>query len=886
MRLSEKGDMILSFVNLMLEKNDSATNASLTEEQLRKEIDFFCSRFEPNMTEEERRLILRKVIFAKGIYKPKDEAIHDDFEYHQQSPDWFTNIKSTHKGWFDNYYDKLRGKNWSPNVIKELDRSSDAIMNFLGDPSCAEFNIRGLIMGDIQSGKTANFIALCNKAADAGYRVIIVTAGIIEKLRSQTQGRIENEFVNLIKSKPVPHLTGKSYDFKQTQANNPLEVFRNDVPVLCVVKKNVTVLQYLYDWLHKGVPEDSPISFPLLFIDDEADNASINTNKLSNDANLTRTNELIRKILKSFKKSSYVAITATPFANVFIDPDSENDVVADDLFPRNFVYRLTTPSNYFGAEKLFAPGSSYVNLIDDIELWLPTSHKSTDYPQRILPLSLRTAIGYFLLVNGVMDVMRDHGDAIRHRTMMIHISRFISIQNRLTEIVEEYVNRLRARIGNFCCSPEKAEFVEELSFLHKIWNDYSLADKCYSMEWEDFLANYLYKAVEMVETLVVNSKSISASLDYENSEKRVIVVGGNALSRGLTLEGLVVSYFRRNTLMSDSLLQMSRWCGYKDYYQSLVKVWMPESAQDDFGYACEISDDLSEMFHQIVEQKGSPKDFAFRIRKSPGAMLPTARNKMRSARMVSFPVVLSGHAIETPKMINDAAIITDNNNAVMDFLRENASHLENVADLLTTMRFFRGVKVESICRMLSRYKTGMMSYGFTIPQIRDYISHMQTDWDVAVAYSCGKDGFFDHRLLFPIKKSKRKLAVNQSHILISGTKRKVSSGGVMHYMFTEAEQKPLVVKYQSQPGKESSTPPDSFYLQEAELYGKKPLLVIQYVSMSSLTADSVTEPERNEFFAFSFGFPGRQRSQQAEMFYFSKSAYQSVQEYAESEEEE
>ena len=164
---------------------------------------------------------------------------------------------------------------------------------------------------------------------------------------------------------------------------------------------------------------------------DEADNASINTRELSEEADPTRTNELIRRILKSFTRSSYVGITATPFANVFIDPDTESKVVADDLFPRSFVYRLTTPSNYFGAGRLFAPGSPYLRLIDDIEIWLPSSHKKDDYPSDSLPLSLRTAIGYFLLVNGVMDVMGEAGDTVGHRSMMIHISRFIPIQNRL-----------------------------------------------------------------------------------------------------------------------------------------------------------------------------------------------------------------------------------------------------------------------------------------------------------------------------------------------------------------------------------------------------------------------------------------------------------------------
>ena len=894
MRLSSKGKMILDMM-LVKYAHASDANVSVPEDEMRRELSKLASYFaRDEISAEEQNLILRKLIYSVGVFKPMDEAIVDESAYANQTPDWFTRIKDEHNSWFNAYKARLCQKDWSPNVIRELDRSSDAIMNYLGNPKSKEFNVRGLIMGDIQSGKTANFIALCNKAADAGYRVIIVTAGIIEKLRRQTQGRLEKEFINLIAGRPVVTLTGSTYDFKKEQGKNPVHVFRDDVPVLCVVKKNVKVLQYLYKWLQKGVAANSEngdvlLPWPLLFIDDEADNASINTRELSEEADPTRTNELIRRILKSFTRSSYVGITATPFANVFIDPDSESKVVADDLFPRSFVYRLTTPSNYFGAGRLFAPGSPYLKLIDDIEFWLPASHKKDDYPSDNIPLSLRTAIGYFLLVNGVMDVMGEAGDTVGHRSMMIHISRFIPIQNRLVDIVEAYVKRLITRISNYCCSPTKAESVEELRFLHGIWDDFGLASHCNAMSWAEFLSCHLHDAVKMVETVVVNSGRSATALDYENSEKRVIVIGGNALSRGLTLEGLVVSYFRRNTMMSDTLLQMGRWCGYRDSYQPLVRVWMPEHALDDFGYASDISEDISSMFHQIVEQKGTPKEFAFRIRKSPGAMLPTARNKMRSATRVNFPVVLAGHAIETPRMRNDASIIAENNKAVVDFMLENLPLLEDVEDW-ENMRFFRHVKVASISRMLSRFKAGMMSYGFMIPQIEDYISKMQTDWDVAVACAEGENVFdAGGKLPFHIKKSARKLAVTSGgrEIIVSGTKLKVTSGGVMGYILTLDERQRAAARFRSVRGNERREPPDSLYLHEAKLLGKRPLLVLQYVTMSSLCEESIGEPAAKEFFAFSFGFPGSKDDQQELEFYFTRRAYEevSLQEYFNSETE-
>lgn len=250
MILSKQGRQVLEHLCVAYSFEDSSVE--LTEEQIASSVEEWSKKF-PSIGKEERELIARKLIALIGVYKPADECIVDPKEYEHQSADWFEKVKSEHCEWFLSYLKKLHDKQWSPNVIRELDKSSDAIMNHLGNPKSKSFNVRGLVMGDIQSGKTANFIALCNKAADAGYRVIIITAGIIEKLRRQTQGRLEKEFISLLPMKQVVKLTGATYDFRKEQGENPVHVFRNDVPVLCVVKKNVTVLQHLYKWLQKGV---------------------------------------------------------------------------------------------------------------------------------------------------------------------------------------------------------------------------------------------------------------------------------------------------------------------------------------------------------------------------------------------------------------------------------------------------------------------------------------------------------------------------------------------------------------------------------------------------------------------------------------------------------
>lgn len=896
MELSDAGKRVFHLLYYQYSQEKSTTH---TEEQIVASVMELSNLPPPigGVSKEEQEKIVKKLMSLVGVIKEADEFIVDSDEYTTADPLWFTKIKDEHNDWYTAYQNKLFQKEWSPNVIREIDHSSDAIMNFLGNPKSPKFNVRGLVMGDVQSGKTANFLALCNKAADAGYKVIIVTAGIIEKLRRQTQERLEEEFISLLPLKQVVKMTDTTYDFKKTQVLNPVNVFREELPVLCVVKKNVSILDRLYKWLQKGVKTieksgEVKLPWPLLFIDDEADNASINTKELTEEANPTRTNELIRKILKSFARSSYVGITATPFANVFIDPDTEDKVVADDLFPKSFVYRLTPPSNYFGARMLFAPGAKYVEHITDIESWLPSAHKKDDFPPDDLPDSLRTAIGYFLLVNGVMDVTGESRTGICHRTMMIHVSRFITIQNRIAILVEEYVGKLLARISNYCGDARKAENIPELQELHAIWDNYALSRYCGGMQWATFLREYLMEGSKAIDVVTVNSGKTIKALDYgDDNEKRVIVIGGNTLSRGLTLQGLVVSYFRRHTLMSDTLLQMGRWCGYPGSRKNLVRVWMPEESVEDFDYACDISDALSEVFHQIVEQGGSPKDFAFKIRKSPEAMLPTARNKMRTAKPVKFPVVLAGHAIETPRLRNNAEVLAANDKLVIDFLARNFKYLET-GTLWDNTAFYRNVPREEIVAMLSSFKAGMMSYGFMVPQIADYISTLPENWDVMIPIAKSPEEGFSANGQLPllIRKAHRKLGLTASgnEIMIMDTKLKVTSGGSMRYILTPEEARGVT----KDDGKE---PSDKEFLERAHALGRNPLLVIQYVIKSKPKkkrekeiSESARDPISTEiicmplaadsFFALSFGFPGA-KNKKEDVFYFTKRAYEEISKY-------
>ena len=319
---------------------------------------------------------------------------------------WLLNRKPTIDPFFwDRYAKYLFREGWPPAIVNTFDRVTDDVLDLLGDPrQDGTWRRRGLVMGDVQSGKTATYTALCCKAGDAGYRLVILLTGTLESLRRQTQERLDAGFVGLDssgflsqerqrravgaglldQSRAAGVFTSRHGDFstaRMTQLNFRLNAFKE--PILLVVKKNKKILQNLENWLRDyNADNDGQIDTPLLLIDDEADNASVNTR--ASDQDPTAINERIRALLKLFYRSSYVGFTATPFANIFIDPDSEHDMVGDDLFPRDFIYSLEAPTNYVGPDRIFADDSTLnaLRVISDAEAVFPLSHKSAHGRER------------------------------------------------------------------------------------------------------------------------------------------------------------------------------------------------------------------------------------------------------------------------------------------------------------------------------------------------------------------------------------------------------------------------------------------------------------------------------------------------------------------------
>ena len=292
---------------------------------------------------------------------------------------WYPALKQ--RGELKSYYWARLDKYWRDHSIipREAARATDAvtdeIMDYLGDPTNdSSWLRRGLVMGHVQSGKTTNYSALITKAADAGYRIIVVLAGLTNSLRKQTQERLDQTFVG--KSSLGDDVNNELYPIARVLSGSKDSTFRSpfcgttqmrDInvatlrsisaqegtfadPILFVTKKHVRVLETLITWL-SSLREGAQLDGPMLIIDDEADNASVNTK--DGDVSVTRTNERIRQLLKCCRRASYIGYTATPFANIFIHPDSKSDMLGDNLFPEHFIKSLDPPSNYVGAKDLF-----------------------------------------------------------------------------------------------------------------------------------------------------------------------------------------------------------------------------------------------------------------------------------------------------------------------------------------------------------------------------------------------------------------------------------------------------------------------------------------------------------------------------------------------------
>ena len=788
---------------------------------------------------------------------------------------------------FWNRYKKYleEAKHWNPRVTATLDKVSDEIVDLLGDPESKEpFQRRGLVLGDVQSGKTANYTAISNKAADTGYRIIIVLAGMMENLRQQTQSRLDSEFSGrkseyyldpkaeqTIKNQPVgvgrygagkriASFTSVTKDFDiNVLKSNDLNLESVSDPIVLVVKKNKRILTNLIKWLSKSKdPATDKVMLPMLLIDDEADNASVNTK--SEDESPAAINACIRMLLNGFYQASYLGITATPFANIFINPETEDEMRGDDLFPRDFIYSLSPPTNYIGADRVFGENPDFSNALiplrkEEMDLFFPFSHKK-DMDVDALPPSMYEAMSYFLLFNAIRDV---RGDYTEHRSMMIHVSRFTDVQNKIAEVVNEWLVQSKSDIQNYAALSEaKREKIGTLRYLHKVWEKHGL-EEIGHISWDELCRTYLYRAVAPIAVRAVNQKTGATSLDYfahKDDGLRVIAVGGNSLSRGLTLEGLGVSYFYRKSQMYDTLLQMGRWFGYRPNYEDLFRIWMAEEAVDWYGYITRAANELKDEIAKMKLANQTPLEFGLKVRQDPNSLIATARNKMRSATAVSRPVTVSGRLLETPRLKSSLEVLKNNEAAFKAFVDHLSA--DGALDEKEKKYYWRGVSKDAVVQLLFDFETHPWHLAFQGRALAEYIEEAMEDekWDVALVTDGEGDpypgGLKYGNTILPINSTERRTVIaDDKMVRISGTKVKVGSGGCTRVGLSEEQIKTAKERFsQAQPNKKHMS--DSAYL----IKERQPLLMLHIIQTDLDTKESTWKEKVPDYlFALGVGFP-------------------------------
>lgn len=715
---------------------------------------------------------------------------------------WLPNSKAgvTWKFW-NRYKDfLLEDLKWSTTVVTRLDELTDRVLGLVENPKReGAWDSRGMVVGQVQSGKTANYAGLICKAADAGYRVIIILSGMLNSLRSQTQYRLDESFLGFNthrataynqnnqrigvglrrfeQDEPVAHsLTGSAEDgdFNRTVANQIGVIPGGNDPVIVVVKKNKRILENLRQWLslraHDGAGGRQRISgIPLLVIDDEADNASVNTKPIPLDENgapladydVTAINGMIRQLLDTFQKSAYVGYTATPFANIFIDPSDQTAAHGEGLFPRSFIVALPTPSNYIGPELVFGldrdpeagilteqDGLPVIRTVEDSEAWLPTGHKN-GHPVQGLPDSLREAMRAFILT---CAARRARGQKSEHNSMLVHVTRFTSVQRGVADAVSaelhSLVNRLRYGDGSF--TPPLRDV------LRREWeNDFEKTTRAVlahgirdteiiPLTWKQ-VEPHLVEAASAITVRVING-TVADVLDYRSNPDGVsiIAIGGDKLSRGLTLEGLSVSYFLRSSRMYDTLMQMGRWFGYRPGYLDLCRLYTTDDLTTWYRHIALASVELKREFEHMASIGGTPKDYGLRVRTHPNGLQITGASKLRTG--TEMKVSFSGTIAETVVLFNAPAVLRGNAEAVQELLARADAAVKRTED--KSRAIWSRVPADEVIRFLQNYRTHPEALKVNSDSMARFIGKKNsegglTEWEIVLLKGGTADKSFD-----------------------------------------------------------------------------------------------------------------------------------------------
>jgi hypothetical protein len=741
-----------------------------------------------------------------SVGKGEITILSDDIE------PWLNDEKANIKFDLWNRYKLYMSKNDPSFPINDLDDFTDKILDKCVNPKKnGSWDRRGMVVGHVQSGKTSNYVGLVNKATDAGYKVIIIIAGTISSLRRQTQERIdsgyigrnssafinnkgENRVIGVGKYKvgtDIYSLTSSYYksndegDFNQSVANRlNIPIGRN--PVVFVIKKNKSILENLIDWFSKNenirtIDGTSKLfDVPALIIDDEADAASVNA---SGDINEIKTiNRLIRTLLNLFNQNTFVGYTATPYANLFIPQDFNEALttlvkgqeykIGEDLFPRDFIINIKAPTNYIGAAKIFGYENPIPELtkepldifreIDDYDPpFFKTINKNNkeELPE-YLPKSLERAIKCFILTCAIRRV---RGHETKHNSMLIHVALLVKWIDRVAYLVNEKTKEYKnAILSNDETLLQELKDLYETDFIPTTQNVLDNLDykdiRIKKHDWED-VKQELKKAVSKIDVRSVHGTRSTTNLEYHNIEEidykrheknglSVIAVGGSRLSRGITLEGLSVSYYIRTTKMYDSLMQMGRWFGYRPGYVDLCRLFTTGQIFEWFNHITMATEEMRNDFDEMTAALQRPKDFRLKVRNHHGLLTITSLAKLNFAENIE--ISFSGTNPQSYRLLRTKNAIENNFNALNKLVStigfpEKNKRIETrgkIRYLLYTQQ-----NIEPICDFIDMFKIEQPS--ISNATLSEYIrkqakSNKITEWSICINANTDEMVFIDY----------------------------------------------------------------------------------------------------------------------------------------------
>lgn len=847
-----------------------AKEPELTPELIRDWIRRYRVMFSISDEDAERlakRLELRHDVYMNFGSQLTDRGFKPWLEAAKIGIDWY----------YWNRYRRLLSESMklSRGVINTIHDETERTLGLLENPSLATpWQRRGMVVGYVQSGKTANYIGLTAKAADAGYKVIIVIAGVHNNLRNQTQIRVDEGFIGRDSARLLSRRADKFIGVGKYDATRRPISFTNAVkdfdtgmatglglplhsisePAVFVIKKNYNTLKNLTEWMEEHNGSSAARNLPLLLIDDEADNASINVKYGKGE--VTRINGQIRALLKHFNHSCYVGYTATPFANIFIDPDTYDDMLGAELFPRDFIVSLDPPSNYFGAATVFGAGSEkHVRHITDNEDVLPIRHSKT-HELSSLPRSMVTAVRAFCVARAIRLA---RGHTTEHCSMLVNASRFTGIQGVMRGLIQQLVDDIGASVRlNAGLPVARALRDSEMLALHDAWEaEYSDT----GVDW-DTVQGHLNEAVSPIKVVEVNSRSHGTLnySDYSDTGLSVVAVGGYSLSRGLTLSGLTVSYFLRNSVMYDTLMQMGRWFGYRPEYEDLCRIWMPEEAEGWYAHVAESIDMLRDDLRMMAAANATPADFGLKVRSHPDSLMVTARNKMGSGEKVIVSISLEKAFVETAALRRDEEARTKNREAAIALAAQlaEAGKPFKSAQKVSGGYLLREVPVDPILGFLAAFRNSPASLLTEPGPVTRYIQRRKSDelarWDVLLASTEVPGAMSDRSLGVTISCQRRREGkASDSKTLRVTNKQRVASRGVERTGLD-----PMLIEEAEREYRENHPPGiDGNYNYPDWVYRTKrqtPLLIIHMLNLTSKDDKTVSLfPEATV--AWSLGLP-------------------------------